>query len=206
MGVPATVQTVLAARIDRLPAEAKRLLQTAAVIGKDVPYALLAGVVDTGHDDLPRWLAALVAAEFLYETHAGPDVAYTFKHALTHEVAYGSLLRTTRVEHHAGIARAIMEHFPALADTQPELVAHHYTEAGLTEPALAHWLRAGRRARARSADIEAVRSLSTLARNFGDVFHRVHAARRRGVRASLARRAARSRRVNVHWNGVAACA
>jgi predicted ATPase len=159
MRVPATVQAVLAARIDRLPEEAKRLLQTAAVIGKDVPYALLSTVTDVGPDGLSRWLAELVGAEFLYEAHAALDLAYTFKHALTHEVAYDSLLRSTRVEYHARIARAIVEQFAVIADTQPELVAHHYTEAGLAGPAAAHWLRAGRRARDRSADTEAVRSL-----------------------------------------------
>jgi class 3 adenylate cyclase/predicted ATPase len=160
MRVPATVQAVLAARIDRLPAEEKRLLQTAAVIGKDVPHALLVAVTEVSHPDLTQWLSELIATEFLYEAPVGPDVAYTFKHALTHEVAYGSLLRATRVEYHARIARAIVEQFPSIADIQPELVAHHYTEAALAEPAVVYWLRAGRRARARSADTEAVRSLT----------------------------------------------
>ena len=87
--VPATVQAVLAARIDRLPPEEKRLLQTAAVIGKDVPFALLQAIAELPEDALRRRLAHLQAAEFLYETSLFPDLEYTFKHALTHEVAYG---------------------------------------------------------------------------------------------------------------------
>ena len=87
--VPATVQTILAARIDRLPAEEKRLLQAASVIGKDVPYALLAAIAEQPEEALRRGLAHLQEAEFLYETQLFPDLEYTFKHALTHEVAYG---------------------------------------------------------------------------------------------------------------------
>src|SRR5262249_11692687 len=91
--VPATVQAVLAARIDRLAPEDKRLLQAAAVIGKDVPYALLQAIAEQPEDALRQGLARLHAAEFVYETSLFPDLEYTFKHALTHEVAYGSLLQ-----------------------------------------------------------------------------------------------------------------
>ena len=91
--VPATVQALLAARIDRLPPEEKRLLQTAAVIGTEVPWPLLQAIADTADEALYRSLAQLQAAEFLYETSLFPERAYTFKHALTHEVAYGSLLQ-----------------------------------------------------------------------------------------------------------------
>ncbi len=90
--VPATVQTILAARIDRLPAEEKQLLQAASVIGKDVPYALLAAIAEQPEEILRRGLAHLQEAEFLYETQLFPDLEYTFKHALTHEVAYAGLL------------------------------------------------------------------------------------------------------------------
>jgi predicted ATPase len=90
--VPATVQELLAARIDRLPPEDKDLLQTASVVGTDVPVAVLAAVAGGPADALPDGLARLQAAEFLYETSLFPDAAYTFKHALTHEVAYGSAL------------------------------------------------------------------------------------------------------------------
>ena len=94
--IPATVQVVLAARIDRLPPEAKRLLQTAAVIGTEVPLPLLQAIADMPDEALYRRLAHLQAAEFLYETRLFPERAYTFKHALTHEVAYGSLLQERR--------------------------------------------------------------------------------------------------------------
>ena len=94
--VPATVQAVLAARIDRLPPEEKRLLQTAAVIGTEVPLPLLHAIADVPEADLRRGLAHLQAAEFLYETRLFPEREFTFKHALTHEVAYGSLLQERR--------------------------------------------------------------------------------------------------------------
>jgi len=94
--VPATVQAVLAARIDRLPPEEKRLLQTAAVVGTEVPFALLRAIADLPEEALHRSLAHVQAAEFLYETRLFPEPEYTFKHALTHEVAYNSLLLERR--------------------------------------------------------------------------------------------------------------
>ena len=105
--VPATVQAVLAARIDRLPLEEKRLLQTAAVIGTDVPFALLRAIADLPEEALHRGLAHLQAAEFLYETRLFPEPEYTFKHALTHEVAYGSLLLGRRRGLHARLVEAL---------------------------------------------------------------------------------------------------
>ena len=105
--VPATVQALLAARIDRLPPEDKRLLQTAAVIGTEVSWPLLQAIADTPDEALYRSLAHLQAAEFLYETSLFPERAYTFKHALTHEVAYGSLLQERRRALHARIVEAI---------------------------------------------------------------------------------------------------
>ena len=101
--VPATVQAMLAARIDRLPPEDKRLLQAAAVIGKDVPFALLQAIAELPEEALRRGLDHLQAAEFLYETSLFPDLEYTFKHALTHEVTYGGLLQERRRELHARI-------------------------------------------------------------------------------------------------------
>src|SRR5262249_14965884 len=105
--VPATVHAVLAARIDRLPPEEKRLLQTAAVIGTDVPFALLRAIADLPEEALHRGLAHLQAAEFLYETRLFPEPEYTFKHALTHEVAYGSLLLERRRGLHARLVEAL---------------------------------------------------------------------------------------------------
>ena len=101
--VPPTVQAILAARIDRLSPEDKRLLQSAAVIGKDVPFALLAAIAEEREEELRRGLAHLQAAEFLYEVSLFPDLEYTFKHALTHEVAYGSVLHERRRALHARI-------------------------------------------------------------------------------------------------------
>ena len=105
--VPATVQTVLAARIDRLPPEDKRLLQTAAVIGTEVPWPLLQAIAEVPEEALHRSITRLQAAEFLYETHLFPEREYTFKHALTHEVAYGSLLQEHRRVLHARIVEVL---------------------------------------------------------------------------------------------------
>ena len=105
--VPATVQAILAARIDRLPPEEKRLLQTAAVIGTEVPFALLQAIAELPEEALHRGLAHLQAAEFLYETRLFPERDFTFKHALTHEVAYGSLLQERRQVLHARIVEAL---------------------------------------------------------------------------------------------------
>jgi predicted ATPase len=105
--VPATVQAVLAARIDRLLPEERRLLQTAAVIGHDIPWRLLQAIADTPDEALYRSLAHLQAAEFLYETSLFPERAYTFKQALTHEVAYGNLLHERRRTLHARIVEAL---------------------------------------------------------------------------------------------------
>src|SRR5262249_52044118 len=105
--VPATVQAVLAARLDRLPPEDKRLLQVASVVGKDVPFALLQAMAELREEPLRHGLDHLQAAEFLYETGLYPDLEYTFKHALTHEVTYGGLLQERRRDLHARIVEAI---------------------------------------------------------------------------------------------------
>jgi predicted ATPase len=161
IAVPATVQAVLAARIDRLPPDAKRLLQTAAVIGMEIPFPLLQTVADLAPETLHRSLAQLQGAEFLYETHLFPERVYTFKHALTQNVAYQSLLTSTRQQVHQQIAQALETRFPETAETQPELLAHHYTEAALPEPAVAYWQRAGQRAMDRSAHLEAISHVTT---------------------------------------------
>jgi len=109
--VPATVRAVLAARIDRLPPDEKRMLQSAAVIGKDVPLVLLQAIAEQSEEEISRGLIRLQAAEFLYETSLFPEVEYTFKHALTHEVAYGSLLQDRRRALHARIVDAIEKQF-----------------------------------------------------------------------------------------------
>jgi predicted ATPase len=157
--VPATVQAVLAARIDRLPPEEKRFLQAAAVIGTEVPLPLLQAIADLPEAALHRGLAHLQAAEFLYETRLFPERAYTFKHALTQQVAYQSLLTSTWQRYHQQLAQALAAR-PETVETQPELLAHHYTEAGLAAQAVGYWQRAGERSTARSAYVEAVAHLT----------------------------------------------
>jgi tetratricopeptide (TPR) repeat protein len=153
------VQAVLAARIDRLSPEDKRLLQAAAVVGKDVPYPILQAVAELPEDSLRQGLARLQAAEFLYETSLFPDLEYTFKHALTHEVAYGSLLQERRRALHARIVDATEAlHADRLAE-QVERLAYHALRAEMWEKALAYARQAGARAASRSAYGEAVAHL-----------------------------------------------
>ena len=165
--VPATVQAVLAARIDRLPPEEKRLLQTAAVIGTEVPLPLLQAIAELPEDALHCGLAHLQAAEFLYETRLFPEREYTFKHALTHEVAYSGLLQERRRVLHGRIVDA-METLAAdrLAE-QVEHLAHHALRGEVWDKALAYCRQAGEKVIARSAYREAVgyfeQTLSVLA-------------------------------------------
>jgi adenylate cyclase len=128
--VPATVNTVLAARIDRLADQEKRLLQTASVIGKDFPERLLAAVADLASEELKAALAELRRAEFLHERSLYPVVEYAFKHPLTQEVALGSLLKDRRRRVHASVARAIELQDAARLDERAALLAHHWEEAG----------------------------------------------------------------------------
>src|SRR5262249_31474308 len=123
--VPTTVQAVLAARIDRLPPEEKRLLQIAAVVGTEVPLPLLQAIAEGGEAALHHGLMHLQAAEFLYETRLFPEREYTFKHALTHEVAYGSLLLERRRVLHARVVEALEALAPERVDEQVERLAHH---------------------------------------------------------------------------------
>jgi class 3 adenylate cyclase/tetratricopeptide (TPR) repeat protein len=156
--VPATAQAMLAARIDRLAPEDKRLLQAAAVIGTDVPFELLKAVADEPEERLRRGLAQLQATEFLYETRLFPDLEYSFKHALTHEVAYGSLLADRRRALHARIVEAMEELYADRLDEQVERLARHALRGELWEKA-ATWLRqSGARAHDRAAFREAVAS------------------------------------------------
>ena len=154
--VPATVHAVLAARIDRLPAEEKRLLQTAAVIGTEVPLPLLQAIAELPEDALYRGLAHLQAAEFLYETRLFPEREYTFKHALTHEVAYSSLLHERRRVLHAQIVQALETLAADRLAEQAERLAHHALRGEVWDKALAYCRQAGEKAMTRSAFQEAV--------------------------------------------------
>ena len=158
MQMPATVQAVLAARIDRLPPEDKRLLQTAAVIGTDVPLPLLQAIADVPEEVLHRGLAHLQAAEFLYETRLFPEQEYTFKHALTHEVAYGSLLLERRRVLHARLVEALEALAPERMAEQVERLAHHALRGEVWDKAVTYCQQAGTRAHDRAAFREAVAS------------------------------------------------
>jgi class 3 adenylate cyclase/tetratricopeptide (TPR) repeat protein len=157
--MPATVQAILASRIDRLVPEDKKLLQTASVTGKDVPFTLLLAVADLAEEDLRRGLSRLQAAEFLYETRLFPDLEYTFKHALTHEVAYGSLLGERRRALHARIVDAIERLYPDRPAEHIERLAHHAVRGELWEKAVAYLPEAAARAVGRGANIEAASCL-----------------------------------------------
>jgi tetratricopeptide (TPR) repeat protein len=154
--VPATVQAVLAARIDRLPQEDKALLQTAAVIGKDVPYALLQAIADLPEEQLRQRLARLQGAEFLYEVSLFPELEYTFKHALTHEVAYGSLLQERRRTLHARIGAAMERLYAERLEEHTEELTRHFTRGEVWAKAADYARLAAERAAALCADAKAV--------------------------------------------------
>jgi class 3 adenylate cyclase len=154
--IPSTVQAVLASRIDRLPPEQKDLLQTLAVIGKEFPFRLVREVSGKADDELERLLSELQIAEFIYEQPAISEVSYVFKHALSQQVASGSALIERRKVLHERVAKVLEAQFPETVETQPELIAHHYTEAGLAAQAIPFWLRAGERALQRWANLEAI--------------------------------------------------
>ena len=161
--LPDTIEAVLAARLDRLPPEAKRLVQIAAVIGPEVPVPLLQTIAELSEEALQHGLAHLQATEFLYETRLFPDPVYTFKHALTHEVAYGSLLQERRRVLHA----CIVETLEALAGDQVaeqvERLAHHALRGEVWDKALTYCQQAGEKAMARAAHREAVGYLEQAA-------------------------------------------
>ena len=153
--VPATVQAVLAARIDRLRPEDKTLLQTASVIGKDVPLPLLRAIVEPTTADLDAAIGRLQGAEFLYEASLFPDPEYTFKHALTHDVAYGSLLQDRRRALHARIMATIERLYADRLAEHVERLAHHAFRGDLWEKAVTYLRQAGVKALARSANRDA---------------------------------------------------
>ena len=154
--VPATVQAILAARIDRLPAEEKQLLQAASVTGKDVPYVVLQAIAELPEETLRRGLTHLQAAEFLYETSLFPELEYTFKHALTHEVAYGSLLQERRRAVHARIVEAMERLYADRLPEHVERLGHHAFRGEVWAKAVQYLRQAGGRAFDRSANREAV--------------------------------------------------
>src|SRR5439155_19217002 len=143
------------ARLDRL-ATVKEVAQLGATIGRTFAYELLQAVSPLDEATLQQGLRQLVEVELVYQRGVPPQATCMFKHALIQQAAYQSLLRSTRQQVHQRIAQVLEAQFPEIGETQPELLAHHYTEAGLTGQAVAYWLRAGQRATQRSAHVEAV--------------------------------------------------
>jgi class 3 adenylate cyclase/predicted ATPase len=155
LAIPTTLHDSLMARLDRLAA-VKGLAQLGATLGREFAYELLEAVAPWDGDTLRRGLQQLVAAEFLYQQGLPPQATYRFKHALIQDAAYQSLLKSTRQRHHQRIAQVVEARFPELCETQPELLAQHYTAASCTEQAVRYWQRAGQQASDRSAHLEAI--------------------------------------------------
>ncbi len=156
--IPSTLQDSLMARLDRL-VTAKGIAQIGATIGRQFSYVLLQAVSPLDAPTLQGELGRLVEAELLYQRGLPPQASYLFKHALIQDAAYQSLLKSTRQQYHQRIAQMLEAQFPEIAEAQPELLAHHYTEGGLTEQAVHYWHRAGQRASERSAHVEAISHL-----------------------------------------------
>jgi class 3 adenylate cyclase len=156
--IPTTLHASLLARLDRL-GSVRLVAQIGAAIGREFPYTLLHTVSRLPEDELQNSLAHLVASELVVQRGTPPDTVYSFKHALVQDVAHGTLLRTSRQQLHAQIAEALETHSPELIDSQPELFAQHYAEAGLVEKSVAYWSKASRRSAARSAMAEAAEQL-----------------------------------------------
>jgi predicted ATPase/class 3 adenylate cyclase len=159
LAIPATLQDALMARLDRL-AVGKEVAQLGAVLGREFSYALLQAVVPLDEAIVQQALAQLVEGELLYQRGMPPQATYVFKHALIQEAAYQSLLKRTRQQSHQRIAQVLVEQFPETAETQPELLAHHYTAASLPVQAVAYWHQAGQQAVWRSAHREAIAHLT----------------------------------------------
>jgi predicted ATPase len=159
LAIPATLRDSLMARLDRL-ARGKEVAQIAAVMGREFSHELLAAVADRPEPRLSSALDQLVAAGLIFRRGLPPEATYSFKHALIQEAAYHSLLRSRRRELHRRIADVLETSRGAVGEDQPELLAHHFTEAGLYETAVDYWTKAGQNAFERFATAEAVAHLS----------------------------------------------
>jgi predicted ATPase len=157
--IPATLQDSLLARLDRLPTM-REVAQIGAVIGREFAYEMLHALVTMEERTLLEGLAQLVATELLYQRGRPPRATYTFKHALVQDAAYQSLLKRTRQQYHQQVAELLEARFPETVATAPEVVAHHYTEAGCAAQALPLWQQAGQRALQRSANLEGIEHLT----------------------------------------------
>jgi tetratricopeptide (TPR) repeat protein len=159
LSVPATLHASLMARLDRLGATTKELAQMAAAIGREFSYELLVSVAQKNEQDVSASLARLTDAGLVFCRGTLPRAVFLFKHALVRDAAYGTLLRGSRQALHARIARALEDRWPEIVEGQPELLAHHFTEAGLNDRALEYWQRAGERALRNAAYREAIAHL-----------------------------------------------
>ncbi len=157
--IPASLQDLVMARLDRLDGD-REVVQLAAALGREFDYELLAAAAALDEPTLQAELVKLVQAEILYSKGRPPRCKYIFKHALVEDAAYNSLVKENRQLLHRRIAHALEAHFPQTVETQPELLAHHFTEAGLANEAIGYWLKAGLRSRDRSAEIEAISHLT----------------------------------------------
>jgi predicted ATPase/class 3 adenylate cyclase len=160
LGVPATLQASLMARLDRLGPAAKAVAQIGAAIGREFSYELAASVGELAEERLQDALQRLVDAGLVFQRGTPPEAVYLFKHALVQDTAYGTLLRGPRWQLHARIAASLEAHFPDRVGREPELLAHHFAEAQQTERAIEHWLKAGERGTERSANVEAIRHMT----------------------------------------------
>jgi predicted ATPase len=154
LAIPTTLHDSLMARLDRLDS-VKRVAQIGAAIGREFPYTLLRIVSGLYEDELQAALGRLVASELVFQRGTPPDAVYSFKHALIQDAAHGSLLRSARQQLHARTAEALEAHSPETVDSQPEILAQHYAEAGLAEKSVAYWAKAGNNSAAQSAMAEA---------------------------------------------------
>ena len=159
LAIPSSLNDSLMARLDRLGA-VKEVAQLAATVGREFSYELLEAVASLDATALQEALDKLVESEILHQRGLLPQARYIFRHALIQDAAYQSLLRSTRQQYHKHIAQTLAERFPEIKETQPELLARHYTEAGLIAQAVPYWLQAGQLAGRRSAHVEAVSHLT----------------------------------------------
>jgi predicted ATPase len=158
LGIPTTLHASLLARLDRL-APTREVAQIGAALGRSFSHEMISAVAQMPQHKLDEALEQLVAAELIFRRGTPPDADYTFKHALVQDAAYSTILRSRRQQIHARIVTTVERQFPEVVATQPQLVAQHCGEAGLTEKAINYWLKAGQQAVVRSAMVEAITSL-----------------------------------------------
>ena len=156
--IPETLQDSLMARLDRAP-RLREVAQLGSVLGREFAYDMISALAGIEEDMLQSGLGQLVVDELLYQRGRPPRSRYLFKHALIQDAAYQSLLKRTRQQYHRQVAKLLEDRFPEVASTQPELVAHHYTEASCPAVAIAYWHKAGVAAASKSANVEAIAQL-----------------------------------------------